>query len=111
MVTLVFFSGSQGSFGVTPRNHDGSADTSTGSTSSTTTSSLVALVADLAHRPRGCSLNRGADSGRVALALLERPSRVGAVRDVSAKPGDSGLFDRSATHRSIFHRAAHADPG
>ena len=78
---------------VTPRNHDGSTDTFTGSASSTTTSSLMALVADLAPRPGGGSLDSGTDSGRVTLALLERPSRLGAVGDVSAKPGDSGLFN------------------
>src|SRR6195256_2599198 len=78
---------------VTPRNHDGSAHTSPGPASSTTISSSMALVADLAHRPRGGSLDRGTDRARATLALLERPSSVGAVGDISAKPGDSGLFD------------------
>src|SRR5437016_1640139 len=78
---------------VTPRNHDGSASTAPGPASSTTIAPSVALVADLAPRPRGGSLGRGADRAWATLALLERPSRVGAVGDVSAKPGDSGLFD------------------
>src|SRR4029077_7965109 len=71
----------------------------------------MALVADLAAMFGGSRLDRGADGGRVAVAFFERSSRVGAVGDVSAKPGDSGLFVRSATHRSIFHRASYPHPG
>jgi hypothetical protein len=96
---------------VTSRNHDRSTDTTPGSTTSTTTSSPMAMVADLTNSLGVGSLDRGADSGWVAVALLERPSRVGSVGGLSAKPGDSGLFVRSAAHRSIFHRASYSDPG
>src|SRR5256885_15203838 len=96
---------------ITPRNHDGSPNTASGSASSTTTPPAMALVADLASRNRGSILVRGADSSWVALAPLERSSCVGSAGDISAKPGDPGLFERSAAHWSVFHRASHPDPG